>query len=67
MQGEVDVFYGFDGVAAGDVVLVEEAVGAVAGCPDFNTTGCVFLFHKTSQYFFLPIQKVHDSFRLHSC
>ena len=34
MEGEVDVFYGFDGVAGGDVVLVEEAVGAVASCPD---------------------------------
>ena len=34
VEGEVDVFQGFDGVAGGDVVLVEEAVAAVARRPD---------------------------------
>ena len=30
MQGKVDVFNGFDGIASGDVILVEETVGTVA-------------------------------------
>ena len=41
MDIEINIFEGFDGVAGGDVVLVEEAVSAVAGGPDAECRGAL--------------------------
>ena len=34
MQRKINMLKGFNSIASGDVVLVEESIGAVAGCPD---------------------------------